>query len=199
VVWIAIALPFLYRPERTIDRPKHTIGFERLKVTTLTPTSYIVLGLVRQAGEATPYALKQMAAATVGNFFSIPHSQIYAEPERLAKAGYLAVRREQSGRRRKHYALTEKGRRALAGWLDTPTGELYELRDPALLKLALGGDPVALAHAQIPVHEERLEQFQTIRRVLEASGVPAEELLVVDAGVGHEREYLRFWRKVAGG
>ena len=58
-----------------------------MEVITLTPTSYIVLGLVRYAGEATPYALKQMAAATVGNFFSIPHSQIYAEPERLAGAG----------------------------------------------------------------------------------------------------------------
>jgi DNA-binding PadR family transcriptional regulator len=140
-----------------------------------------------------------MAAATVGNFFSIPHSQIYSEPERLAKAGYLSVRREQSGRRRKHYALTEKGDKALAGWLDAPTGELYELRDPALLKLALGGAPVALARAQIPVHEERLEHFQTIRRVLEASGVPAEDLYIVDAGIGHEREYLRFWKRIADG
>ena len=168
-----------------------------MEVITLTPTSYIVLGLVRYAGEATPYALKQMAAATVGNFFSIPHSQIYAEPARLAKAGYLSVRQEESGRRRKHYELTEKGKLALADWLETPTGELYELRDPGLLKLALGADPVALAHAQIPVHEERLEHFQTIRRVLEASGMPGDELLIVDAGIGHEREYLRFWRKVA--
>jgi PadR family transcriptional regulator, regulatory protein AphA len=38
-------------------------------VISLTPTSYIVLGLVNAAGEATPYALKQMAAATIGNFF----------------------------------------------------------------------------------------------------------------------------------
>ena len=44
-------------------------------------------GLVGQAGEATPYDLKQIVAATIGNFFSIPHSQLYAEPERLAKAG----------------------------------------------------------------------------------------------------------------
>jgi DNA-binding PadR family transcriptional regulator len=168
-------------------------------VITLTPTSFIVLALVKQAGESTPYALKQMAAASVGNFFSIPHSQLYAEPDRLAHAGYLSVRRERGGRRRKHYALTKKGQRALAKWLDAPTGEPYELRDPGLLKLAFGSDARALANAQLPVHEERLERFQTILRVLEASGAPAEQRLVVEAGVGHEREYIRFWKKVAGG
>jgi DNA-binding PadR family transcriptional regulator len=168
-----------------------------LKVTTLTPTSYIVLGLVRQAGEATPYALKQIAAASVGNFFSIPHSQLYAEPERLATGGYLSVRRERGGRRRKHYSLTKQGEDALAEWLDTPTGELYELRDPGLLKLAFGSDARALAKAQLPVHIERLEHFETILRVLEASGAATQQRLVVEAGIGHEREYLRFWKKVA--
>ena len=54
----------------------------------LTQTSYVVLGLVARAGEATPYDLKQIVAATIGGFFSIPHSQLYAEPERLAGAGF---------------------------------------------------------------------------------------------------------------
>ena len=164
----------------------------------LTPTSYIVLGMIRQAGEATPYALKQMAAATIGNFFSIPHSQIYAEPERLANGGFLKVRREQGGRRRKHYSLTARGQKALADWLDAPTDEMYELRDPGLLKLAMGSDAKALARAQLPKHEERLRYFQEILRVLEASGAPAQQRLVVESGIGHEREYVRFWKKVAG-
>ncbi len=164
----------------------------------LTPTSYIVLGLVSQAGEATPYGLKQMAAATVGNFFSIPHSQLYAEPERLAQAGYLKVRREEGGRRRKHYALRARGRRALAQWLEAPTAELYELRDPGLLKLAFGSDARSLASAQLPVHEERLRHFQELLRVLEAAGATVEQRLVVESGIGHEREYVRFWKKVAG-
>ena len=165
----------------------------------LTPTSYIVLGLVGKAGEATPYSLKQMAAATIGNFFSIPHSQVYAEPERLAGAGYLSVRREDSGRRRKHYSLTARGRKALAEWLESPTEEMYELRDPGLLKLAMGSDAKALARAQLPAHEERLRRFQEISRVLEASGAPIEQRLVVQSGIGHEREYVRFWRRVAEG
>jgi PadR family transcriptional regulator AphA len=167
-------------------------------VISLTPTSYIVLGLVNAAGEATPYSLKQMAAATIGNFFSIPHSQLYAEPDRLADTGYLSVRREEGGRRRKHYALTARGRKALAAWLEAPTEEMYELRDPGLLKLAFGSDPKKLAAAQLPAHEERLRRFLEIKQVLEASGAPVEQRLVVQSGIGHEREYVRFWKKLAG-
>jgi PadR family transcriptional regulator AphA len=166
-------------------------------VISLTPTSYIVLGLVGQAGETTPYSLKQMAAATIGNFFSIPHSQLYAEPDRLAEAGLLSVRREEGGRRRKHYSLTAKGRKALAEWVDSPTEEMYELRDPGLLKLAFGSDPKALARAQLPRHEERLRRFQEILHLLEASGATPEQRLVVESGIGHEREYVRFWKRIA--
>jgi len=164
----------------------------------LTQTSYVVLGLLAQAGEATPYDLKQIVAATVGGFFSIPHSQLYAEPERLAKAGYLKERREQAGRRRKHYALTEKGRKALKEWLRTPTEELYELRDPGLLKLAFGGDPKALAAAQLASHETRLEELQRMARTLEVAGAPQEQRLVAEAGIGHAREYIRFWKRLSG-
>jgi PadR family transcriptional regulator, regulatory protein AphA len=164
----------------------------------LTQTSYVVLGLVAQAGEATPYDLKQIVAATIGGFFSIPHSQLYAEPERLARAGYLKERRENTGRRRKHYTLTDKGRKALDEWLRTPTEELYELRDPGLLKLAFGGDPKALARAQLAAHEERLEELRGIARILEGAGAPKEQVLVAEAGIGHAREYIRFWKKISG-
>src|SRR5207247_1991272 len=101
----------------------------------LTPTSYVVLGLIAQAGEATPYELKQMAHASVGQFWSLPRSQLYAEPARLAAAGYLVEDREQAGRRRKRYALTAEGREALAEWIQTPTSRLTEIRDLAFLKL----------------------------------------------------------------
>ena len=164
----------------------------------LTQTSYVVLGLIDGAGEATPYDLKQIVAATVGSFFSIPHSQVYAEPERLARAGYLRERREPSGRRRKHYTLTDKGRRALEEWLQTPTEELYELRDPGLLKLAFGADPQALAAAQLAAHQERLEELRRLARMLEMADAPHEQRLVAEAGIGHSREYVRFWKKVSG-
>jgi len=164
----------------------------------LTQTSYVVLGLVARAGEATPYDLKQVVSATIGGFFSIPHSQLYAEPERLARAGYLSERRERTGRRRKHYSVTGKGRQALRDWLRTPTDELYELRDPGLLKLAFGADPKMLAGAQLAAHERRLRELRDLASVLEAAGAPEEQRLVAEAGVGHAREYIRFWKRVVG-
>jgi DNA-binding PadR family transcriptional regulator len=164
----------------------------------LTQTSYVVLGLVSTLGEATPYDLKQIASATIGPFFSIPHSQLYAEPERLARAGYLQERREETGRRRKHYSLTGEGRRSLREWLREPTGELYDLRDPGLLKLALGADPKALAEAQLAAHQERLDEFRGIARMLEMANAPQQQRLVAEAGIGHSKEYVRFWKRVSG-
>ena len=165
----------------------------------LTQTSYVVLGLVSGLEEATPYDLKQIASATIGPYFSIPHSQLYAEPERLARAGYLQERREQTGRRRKHYSLTDKGRDALREWLREPTDELYQLRDPGLLKLALGADPKSLAEAQLAAHQERLDEFRGIARMLEMADAPHHQRLIADAGIGHSKEYVRFWKRVASG
>ena len=107
----------------------------------LTPTSYIVLGLIEAAGEATPYELKQVVAAGLGDFWSIQHAQLYSEPERLAAAGYLIERREKGGRRRRHYKLTKTGRQSLRDWVEEPTADLTELRDPGLLRLFFGAEP----------------------------------------------------------
>ena len=106
----------------------------------LTPTSHIVLGLLSMSGQATPYDLKQMASRTVGEFWTLPHSQLYAEPARLARAGYLTEQQESHGRRRKLYGLTDRGQQALDDWLGTFAPEPYMLRDPALLKLFFGAD-----------------------------------------------------------
>ena len=164
----------------------------------LTPTSYIVLGLLGLAGEATPYELKRMVAAGVGNLWSLQHAQLYSEPARLASAGYLRERRETAGRRRKRYALTERGRRALAEWVATPTDEFTELRDPGLLRLFFGADPESLAPAQLEVHERKLREYEQTRAELGERG-PAGPRLTLDAGIGHEREWIRFWRRLARG
>ena len=85
----------------------------------LSPTSVIVLGLL-EFGEATPYELKARMADSVGNFWSLPHSALYAEPERLAEQGLVEERREQGGRRRRTFSITEDGRRALSGARSRP-------------------------------------------------------------------------------
>jgi DNA-binding PadR family transcriptional regulator len=166
----------------------------------LSPTSYIVLALIDGAGEATPYDLKQTVAMTLGNFWSVPHAQIYAEPERLAEGDYLSERREQGGRRRRYYKLTARGKKALDDWLAEPTGEMAELRDPGLLKLFFGGSPERLAKAQLATHRQRLGELETLAEVMASQpGVPRGFRLTVEAGVGHEREWVRFWGLVEQG
>ncbi len=161
----------------------------------LTQTSYTVLGLVSVAGEATPYDLKQMVAVSVGNFWAVPHSQLYAEPDRLAEAGYLSVRRERTGRRRKHYKLTSKGRDALERWVQSPTEGTLELRDPGILKLFFGADPAALAAGQLEHHRRRLKEYESLRETADATS-PTGPRLALEAGIGHEKEYVRFWQKL---
>jgi PadR family transcriptional regulator, regulatory protein AphA len=162
----------------------------------LTQTSYTVLGLVSLCGgTATPYDLKQMVAASVGNFWSVPHSQLYAEPDRLADAGYLSVTRESGGRRRKHYKLTRKGRDALESWVNSPTEGSLELRDPGILKLFFGADPATLAAEQLEHHHRRLKEYESVREMADEVPVSGPRL-ALEAGIGHEREYVRFWSKL---
>jgi PadR family transcriptional regulator AphA len=165
----------------------------------LTPTSYIVLGLLELCGEATPYELKRLVAEGPGGFWSLQHAQLYSEPEKLAGAGYLNEEREDGGRRRKRYSLTGHGRRALQDWRETPTTDFTELRDPGLLQLFFGADPKAVAAAQLEVHERKLAEYEGKRKLVEAEGVPVGPRLTLESGIGHEREWVRFWRKLASG
>ena len=161
----------------------------------LTPASYIVLGLLDAAGEGTPYDLKRMVAASIGNFWSLQHAQLYTEPERLTAAGLLTEKREEGGRRRKRYALTQAGRAALKAWLASPTGEMTELRDPGLLQLFFGADPARLAAAQLETHRSKLEEYEQIHANFPDD--PAGVRLALEAGIAHEREWLRFWKRLA--
>ena len=53
----------------------------------LTPTACLVLGLLAREGPSTPYELKRHVAATLGHFWSFPHTLLYGEPARLAGLG----------------------------------------------------------------------------------------------------------------
>lgn len=162
----------------------------------LTPTSYLVLGFIEREGELTPYDIEQRLEHSVGNFWSIPHSQVYAEPDRLATTGYLSERREPGGRRRKRYRLTPAGREALSKWRDTPTEELPELRDVSLLKLFFGGDPRGLAEAQVKAHRRTLTLYEELHST-DGGSDPRGPWIALEAGLRHEKEWLRFWRRLA--
>jgi PadR family transcriptional regulator, regulatory protein AphA len=161
----------------------------------LSAVSYLVLGLIERAGEATPYELKQMAASISG-LWTLRHDQVYREPERLARQGLLEEDREQHGRRRRRFRITAAGKSALQHWLATPTSDFTELRDPGLLQLFLGADPPALARRQREIHEPRRGEYEQLAGALPPE-TPEGVRLSLQAGVAHEREWVRFWSQVA--
>jgi DNA-binding PadR family transcriptional regulator len=163
----------------------------------LTPTSYIVLGLLQFAGESTPYRLKQLVAGSVGYFWTLQHAQLYTEPERLAKGGYVTETREQTGRRRRLYKVTAKGTKAFDEWRTAePTGALAELREPATLKLFFGADPKQLAAVQIPANRARLAEYEAIRDAM-SEDVPPGPRKALELGIRLERETIAFWEDLA--
>jgi DNA-binding PadR family transcriptional regulator len=161
----------------------------------LTPTSYIVLGFVAWAEEATPYRLKQLVAGSVGNFWTLQHAQLYTEPERLTNAGYLSEERERTGRRRRVYRITAKGRRALDDWRAEPTDAIPELRAPALLKLFFGADPATLAPLQLEAHRRKLDEYERLRDTM-PEDVPEGPRLALDAGIAAVRQQIEWWEGI---
>lgn len=162
----------------------------------LRPTSHIVLGLLSMVAEATPYDLKQMVSASVGQFWTLPHSQLYDEPARLARAGYVTEKQEATGRRRKLYRIADRGRAALETWLSILTPEPYVLRDPALLKLFFGADAPTLANAQLPTHRQKLAEYEALSAADPGDGRRGP-WLALELGIRHERETVRFWEEQA--
>jgi PadR family transcriptional regulator, regulatory protein AphA len=163
----------------------------------LSPTSYIVLGgLSLLGGEATPYEIKRLVSGTIGIGWSFPHSQLYAEPDRLAASGYVSVRREQAGRRRKIYTLTGKGRTALSQWRAEPVRESFEHRDLAIIKLFFGADPAAVAETQIEISRAALHAVEEAKEEW-ASVAPAGPMLAGDYAIQIRRAVLAFWSELA--
>jgi len=164
----------------------------------LTPTSYVVLGLVRLLESASPYDLKKLMEASVRDFHPVPHTTFYVEPARLAKAGYLNETQEESGRRRKAYSLTDKGRQALDDWIGAPEVEPTQLRSPALLKMFFGGDPEPLARVEIARHEGLLAFFERLRERRGGEMDPGSRM-TLDTGVKYHRFWIEQWKRLRDG
>jgi PadR family transcriptional regulator AphA len=162
----------------------------------LSETSYLVLGMLERGQPATPYDLKQVAELSSKYFWSIPHSLLYSECERLAKEGLLSEEREQAGRRRRIYRVTKAGMEALEAWRAEPGRAVSELRDLGYLKLFLGADPAMLAKAYLPEHEATLQRFEELRDASGGIRIPRGPWLAFDAGIGHMRERVRFWKQI---
>jgi DNA-binding PadR family transcriptional regulator len=176
----------------------------------LTPTSYLVLGLLAREGPSTPYELERHVGATLGNFWSFPHTLLYSEPARLAGLGLVTETREQDGRRRRVFTITEAGLHAIEAWLDRPHAEPTQLRDLGLLQLFFAdlAAPTArlrLAEQQVAIHRAKLSAYEEdgrLERRPEASRRGQRTVKhwrgeTLRMGLLYERAAVEFWEDVA--
>ena len=133
----------------------------------LTPFSYVVMTLVGDSGAGPHDLVRMIRQGRV--YWASPESQFYAEPKRLAAAGYLeAAKRPGRTHERTHYTLTRQGRDALKAWLATPT------RFPRIQNEAV----VRLLASEYADRGELLKSLNALREdlhVLERERIDAEE------------------------
>jgi DNA-binding PadR family transcriptional regulator len=168
----------------------------------LGPTSYLVLGMAALRGPSTPYEIKRAVARSVGYFWPFPHAQFYAEPVRLAVAGLLTETREETGRRRHLYAITERGREALEAWLREPDTGLMEIRDEGELKLFFSElvdetDIVALARTQERLYRQRLAELEAIEARFGADPARVRRMAPLRLGKAIYQTAVDFWQDIA--
>ena len=170
----------------------------------------MVLGLLAREGPSTPYELERHVRATLGNFWSFPHTLLYSEPPRLAAFGLVDEVRETSGRRRRVFAITPAGEAALAAWLDRPSHEATELRDPGLLQLffadlAPAPSRLRLAEQQLAIHEAKLAAYEQDQRLEGRAPLTDRGQRTVEhwrgetlpMGIAYEAGAVSFWAGVA--
>ena len=176
----------------------------------LTATSYLVLGLLAREGPSTPYELKRHVATTIGHFWSFPHALLYKEPARLAKRGLVTEQREEVGRRRRLFTITDAGQAALKAWLGRPARHPTELRDLAILQLFFAdlestAATLAIAEEQLRLHQAQLAGYEADQRMEDrhegGRGVTRSmehwRGVTLRMGLLYERAAVQFWGEVA--
>jgi DNA-binding PadR family transcriptional regulator len=130
----------------------------------LTPTSYLVLGMVR-LGISSGYRIKKAADQSTQNFWPTSLAMVYPELARLESAGLLKRRSDpHGGRARSAYTITDEGEKALSAWLRSAKVAPVQIRDEAMLRLFLAD---ALGHE---------DQLELIRKLRERDGMIADQL-----------------------
>src|SRR4029450_10505079 len=163
---------------------------------------YVVLGLIARDGPSTPYALKAAVGRGIAHFWQFPHSQIYAETERLAGLGLLAEEREHTGRRRRSYRITPEARPPPPPGPPDPAAEPPQLRSLGLLKLFFAqhagpGDIAELAKVQADLHRQSVDYTREIVARLEARGDLPGQLAVAELMGDALRVMGDHWERIA--
>ncbi|WP_018653931.1 PadR family transcriptional regulator [Actinomadura flavalba] len=159
----------------------------------LTPSAFLVLGIVNLLGSASPYDVKVEAGRTIAPFWQVPHAQVYAVCDRLVEAGLLEREQAGGGRQRRVMRLTDEGRAALREWLEDTVVVPVEARERGMLKMWLGGDPREHAPAQVEAHGRTLAEYEELSRLVGDHLTPGQRH-ALEFGIRYERMMTELWQ-----
>src|SRR5919197_3588191 len=149
-------------------------------------TANALLGLLALRREWTTWELTTQLRRNMRFFWPRAESRILAELKRLNRDGLVRARREMVGRRpRTVYAITAKGRRHLAAWLEAPP-RATTLESEPVLRVLLGdlASPAAIRRALDQVERdahEVLDVGRTVAAEYEAGTAPFQDQVQVRA------------------
>ncbi len=141
----------------------------------MTTTSYAILGLLA-VKPWTTHDLVQQVDRSLRRFWPRAQSKLYEEPKKLVALGYARADDDSVGRRRRtRYTITQKGRRALAAWLQEPgAGPVLEFEQLLKISFADNGSKAdiltGLEATRAWVISQNEENLATARAYLEGKG-----------------------------
>src|SRR2546423_6638635 len=114
--------------------------------------------------------MKPLVGLSVGFFWPLPHPPLYAEPARLVEMGLLEEQREEGGRRRRTYSITDAGMEELKDWLADPETPPIEMRDTGTLKLFFGNlagpeNVRKLAEKQVEANQQLIDEHRRLHEM----------------------------------
>ncbi len=126
------------------------------------PLSYVILAAVGDHGASTPELVDMASRGDV--FWTSSPSQVFTEPKRLLKLGWVsAAKQPATTRKRTVYHLTPAGRDALTDWLRAPS-RFPRLQHEAAIRVFAGDmvDSRDLLESLRGLHEDLDRMSQTL-------------------------------------
>jgi len=163
-------------------------------------TDFVILGILSLGDNKSGYEIRKGIEQSVGSFWGESYGQIYPSLRRLTAQG-LVVERSPAGKpkkKRREYAITERGRNAFREWLRRPF-QNDPPRNEFLLKLFFGGEAgaqVSIRHIQ-EVQRRNRQMLETLRGIETGAGRNAWQdphkrywMLTLDLGIALTRSAL---------
>lgn len=130
---------------------------------------YVVLGLL-MLRSFTLYDLNKAFEQGVSLFYSASYGSLQFAVKKLLQGGYIAVEeRQENGRNKKIYSITENGRTLFLDWMRDGELTSNKLETVALTKLYFLG-----------IMEQRADKRLILQRIIEAIRRSEEELVQLD-------------------